>query len=40
VVGHKAQSIRTGRPAVRVYIKGYGTVLFDREQMDRWNSKK
>lgn len=39
VVGHKAQSLLTGRPAVRVYVKGYGTVLFTRQQMAQWNDE-
>lgn len=40
VVGHKEQSLKTGRPAVRVYVKGYGAMLFGRVEMDRWNTQK
>lgn len=37
VVGHKAETIKDGWPAVRVHIPGYGTTLIGKLEMDRWN---
>ena len=34
VVGHKASSLKTFEPAVRVYVKGYGTVLFSKQELE------
>ena len=39
VVGHKAECLKTGHPAVRIYLTGYGTMLFGRDEMDRWNKQ-
>lgn len=39
VVGHKTECIKTGEPAVRIYLAGCGTMLFSREEMDKWNPR-
>jgi hypothetical protein len=34
VVGHKEVRLKDFRPAVRVYVKGYGTVLYSEEELE------
>lgn len=34
IVGHKEARLKDDKPAVRVYIYGFGTVLFSEEELE------
>lgn len=40
VVGHKAERLLDGVPAVRVYVIGYGTKLYSEAELKKFAKKK